>query len=265
MDKLKSLSNKVTKNKFVESIKGNSMVMDALKMVGILLVILVIMLVFSKYVSHLLNTKHDSPIIIEASKNAKNSLVVTQDPKNENSITLYRSNGDLGEMQFTYSFWFAIENMEYKFGEWKHIFHKGNKTSYPNRAPGVFIHPDKNAIRIYMNTFDNILEYVDIENIPIKRWVHMAIVLNGKYFDIYVNGYLRKRHEFKSMVKQNFGDLWVNLYGGFEGYICRLRYYRYALKYNQIEDIVRKGPSSEDCSDSGDKPPYLNDNWWYDI
>ena len=41
----------------------------------------------------------------------------------------------------------------------------------------------------------------------------MAIVLNGKYFDIYVNGYLRKRHEFKSMVKQNFGDLWVNLYG----------------------------------------------------
>ena len=57
------------------------MVMDALKMVGILLVILVIMLVFSKYVSHLLNTKHDSPIIIEASKNAKNSLVVTQDPK----------------------------------------------------------------------------------------------------------------------------------------------------------------------------------------
>ena len=43
-----------------------------------------------------------------------------------------------------------------------------------------------------MNTFDNILEYVDIENIPIKRWVHMAIILNGKYFDIYVNGYLRK-------------------------------------------------------------------------
>ena len=34
----------------------------------------------------------------------KNKIVVTQDPKNENSITLYRSNGDLGEMQFTYSF-----------------------------------------------------------------------------------------------------------------------------------------------------------------
>ena len=57
MDKLKSLSNKVTKNKFVESIKGNSMVMDALKMDQVyLLIILVIMLVFSKYVSHLLNT-----------------------------------------------------------------------------------------------------------------------------------------------------------------------------------------------------------------
>ena len=59
--------------------------------------------------------------------------------------------------------------MEYKFGEWKHMFHKGNKTSYLNRAPGVFIHPDKNSIRIYMNTMQNILEYVDIDNIPIQK------------------------------------------------------------------------------------------------
>ena len=29
----------------------------------------------------------------------------------------------------------------------------------------------------------------------------------------YINGYLRKRHEtFFSVVKQNFGDLWLNLF-----------------------------------------------------
>ena len=62
-----------------------------------------------------------------------------------------------------------------------------------------------------MNTLNNILEYVEVDNIPIKRWVHMAIVLNGTYLDVYVNGYLRKRHELSGVAKQNFGDLWLNL------------------------------------------------------
>ena len=63
--------------------------------------------------------------------------------------------------------------MEYKVGEWKHVFHKGNKTSFPNRAP-VWIHPNNNALRIYMNTYDNPLEYVDIDNIP-RKWFHRRL------------------------------------------------------------------------------------------
>ena len=156
-------------------------------------------------------------------------------------------------------------NMEYKYGEWKHMFHKGNKSATPNKAPGVFLHDTQNSIRVYMNTLQNINEYVDIENIPLKRWVHMAIVLKGKYLDIYVNGYLRKRHELSSVVKQNFGDLWLNLFGGFEGYMCRMRYYRRALEFTEVENIVRSGPSNSACGDTGDKPPYLDDNWWYDF
>ena len=58
-----------------------------------------------------------------------------------------------------------------------------------------------------MNTITNPHEHVDIPNIPIKRWVHMAIVLQGKNLDIFVNGYLRKRHELQGTPKQNFGDL----------------------------------------------------------
>ena len=55
--------------------------------------------------------------------------------------------------------------------------------------------------------------------------------------------------------KQNFGDLWVNLFGGFEGYLCSTQYFRKALDYQEVENIVRKGPSDASCSDSGDKPP----------
>ena len=209
--------------------------------------------------------KNDSPWIIQESKNAKNSLIITQDPKNENSITLYRSDNNEAGAEFTYSFWFVIEDMSYKFGEPKSMFHKGNKTGHPNKAPGVLILPDKNTIRVVMNTIKDMNEHVDIDNIPIKRWVHMAIVLRGKYLDVYVNGYLRKRKELSSVVKQNFGDLHLNMFGGFDGYMCRMRYYRRALEFNEVENIVRKGPSKAACGDSGEKPPYLDDNWWYDF
>ena len=62
-----------------------------------------------------------------------------------------------------------IDNWDYKTGVWKHVFHKGNDDSWPDRAPGVWIHPDKNALRVYMNTYKKINEYLDIPNIPIKN------------------------------------------------------------------------------------------------
>ena len=243
----------------------NTLTRDIIIAVVILVIVGLVVYFGTRFLKKLLLGKSDSPWIIQESKNAKNSLIISQDPKNDNSITLYRSDNSESGAEFSYSFWFVIENMEYKYGDWKHMFHKGNKTADPNKAPGVFIHPETNSIRIFMNTLQNKDEYVDIEDIPIKKWEHMAIVLRGKYLDVYVNGYLRKRHELSGVPKQNFGDLWLNLFGGFEGYMCRLRYHRRALQFNEVESIVRKGPSTAACGDSGEKPPYLDNNWWFDF
>jgi hypothetical protein len=258
MDKL----NFIKSNPLFEKLNSNPLVMQIIKLVIIFAVTFFVMIMVNKLMIHTMLTKNDSPMILSSSKNAKNSMIISQDPSNKSSVMLYRSDNQNG-IQFTYSFWFVIENMEYKFGDWKHMFHKGNKTSYPNRAPGVFIHPDKNSLRVYMNTIENILEHVDIDNIPVKRWVHMVISLNHKFLDIYVNGKLKIRHEFTSTPKQNFGDLWINLFGGFEGYMCKMQYFRRALEYNEVENITKQGPSKESCSDSGDTPPYLDDNWWF--
>ena len=91
-----------------------------------------------------------------------------------------------------------------------------------------------------MNTMSNYLEHLDIDNIPIKRWVCCVIVLNGQYLDVYINGHLKSRKKLESPAKQNFGDLWLSLYGGFDGYLSNLRYYRKALQYSEIEEIARK-------------------------
>ena len=219
------------------------LVLNILKLAGIVTAVFIVMALIAYFVKRTIKIRNNRPWLIKGSKNAKNSQVISQDPKNENSIT-YRSDNESGGSVFSYSFWFVIENMEYKYGEWKHIFHKGNKTSNPNRAPGVWIHPDKNALRVYMNTMKNYLEHVDIDNIPIKRWVCCVVVLNGEYLDIYVNGHLKKRKQLDGVPKQNFGDLWVNLYGGYDGYLADLRYYRKTLDW-RIEEIVKQGPSKE--------------------
>ena len=176
MNKLKSLKS----NPAISKITGNPLIVKILIIIAVIIVTIILMNLLRNFVIQTLRTKHDKPMILDASKNAKNSMIISQDPSNRNSIMLYRSDDKSG-IELSYSFWFVIENMEYKFGDWKHMFHKGNKTSHPNRAPGVFIHPDKNSLRIYMNTMEDILEHVDIDNIPLRRWVHMVISLNHKY------------------------------------------------------------------------------------
>ena len=63
-------------------------------------------------------------------------------------------------------------------------------------------------------------------------------------------------------LKQNNGDLWVNLFGGFDGYLSKLRYYDEALEYEEIQGIVKEGPSKIITADTGELPPYLDNDWW---
>jgi len=257
MSSASSLSTSVQTN-----MKGGNTYLQILKVVLIAGLIYLILFMIGKSIRKRYLEKMDNPYIIKDSKNCKNSLTIIQDPSQEGSITLYRSDNKEGA-QFTYSCWLLIDNLQYQYGKWKHVFHKGNKSSYPNRAPGVWIHPNNNALRIYMNTFDDILDHVDIENIPIKKWMSLVIVLNTKYMDIYINGYLKKRKELTSLPRQNYGNLWVNLFGGFDGYMSKFRYFNSALDYKAIDKIVKSGPSKDRCSDTGETPPYLDDDWWF--
>jgi hypothetical protein len=242
-----------------------TLLIQILMIIVVLVLVTLIMYGIKLLVEYLLYSKNNSPWIIEGSINGRNAKQIKQDPKDSGAITLYRSDDESGGAVCSYSIWFVIDDPNHNKGEWKHIFHKGNQSGYPNRAPGVYLHPEENKLRIYMNTFTKVLEYIDIPNIPIKKWVHCVITLNGKYMDIYINGYLRKRKELDGVPKQNFGDVWLSMNGGFGGYISNFRYYRKALTYYEIENITQDGPSAEACIDSGQPPPYLDNNWWFDV
>jgi hypothetical protein len=87
------------------------------------------------------------------------------------------------------------------------------------------------------------------------------VVIEDK-LDVYVNANLKKRFDLGGIPKQNYGDIFIAKWGGFQGFLSRLRYYSYALPFYSIEKIYDQGPSQAPCSDAGAKPPALSPDYW---
>jgi hypothetical protein len=259
-DKLSEVKEAVS-DRLGELSTGGDLWMNLLK-IGITILILIALFYVAKYLfTRYQDSVYAAPMLLDGMKNGKHALVISQDPANPSYIPIPNSDNQ-SSLEFTYDFWILIDSYEYKKGEWKHIFHKGNSSSYPNRAPGIWLHPDTNAMRVYMNTQDNILEYVDIDNLPLRKWIHVSLVLHDMDLDVFINGYLKKRQKLTSVPKLNNGDFWVNMFGGFDGYLARIRYYAKAIGVDEIAANVRAGPGNSSCIDTGQVPPYLDDDWW---
>jgi len=258
-----SAANKVADkvSEIKEEVSSNDTLMLVLKVVLVLILVIILINIIKYFYIKWNIDQTSNPMLIDGTKNAKNALVISQDPSHTNYVPIQRSVNQDG-IEFSYALWFLVNDFNYKQGEWKHIFHKGNSSSYPNRAPGVWIHPNSNMIRIYMNTMKTLLEYVDIDNIPLRKWVHLTIVLKNRFLLIYVNGFLKIRKELTSLPRQNYGNVWTNMYGGYEGYLAKLQYFDKAITPEQIDELVTKGPGTGSCIDSKEVPPYLDDSWW---
>ena len=82
--------------------------------------------------------------------------------------------------------------------------------------------------------------------------------------DVYINGTITLRHEFSGVPKQNYGDVYVNLNGGYNGFLSDLWYHNYGLTTKEIMDIVEKGPNLDmkDTMGSQYAPPYFSLRWY---
>lgn len=218
-----------------------------------------------------------SPILIDGMIDAKEMNIITQDPNVKSNIPILRSNNERGGIEFTWSVWLYINDLTYKDGQYRHVFHKGNDKinvknkpigmAFPNNAPGLYIGPNNNTIVVVMNTFENITEEITIDNIPIKKWVNVMIRCNGNILDIIINGTLTRRHILKSVPKQNFGDIYLSMNGGFDGYTSNLRYFDRAIGTTKIQDVLKEGPNiklkGDSLSAASGKQSYLALRWYF--
>jgi hypothetical protein len=222
---------------------------------------------------------NQSPKLIKGMINAKQLMVIPQNPSETNAKTIYRSVNEQEGVEFTWSVWIYINDLTYQQNMYRHIFHKGNNdlvgdasdklfgTNSPNNAPGLYIKPNTNTLVVMMNTFDVINKEVEVPNIPINKWVNVIIRCHTTTLDVYVNGTLARSIELSGVPKQNYGNVYVAMNGGFDGYISNLWYYNYALGTAAIQQLAAKGPDTTIAGADGinvKNSKYLSMRWFFD-
>jgi len=216
----------------------------------------------------------ESPHLIDGMVDATQQIIFQQDPSNNGAVTIYRSVNANDGIEFTWSVWVLINNLNSSgsTSTYKHIFSKGNSNLQenglisPNNAPGLYIAPNTNTLVVMMNTFNVINEEILIPDIPLNKWVNVIIRCQNTTLDVYVNGTIARSVDLVGVPKQNYGDVYVAMNGGFPGYISNLWYHNYALGTAAIQRIAENGPNTKMIGSNGlsDKFfDYLSMRWFF--
>lgn len=220
---------------------------------------------------------------------------VTYLPVSQNQVT---------GIEFSYSTFLYVQDSTFPTTTgtpgWNTAFYKGYTSGpFPLCGPGVFVgsdHENNPVLRVVMNSYGNWFNKVDVKQIPVNKWFHLAIVVSANNtVYVYINGNLANKMVLEGTIAyQNYqplnllpsyvtpaakksdfdnssgtsplrgipaGENFVIL-GPMAGYISNVVYYSYAIGYSEILASMQKGPSTAMDTQSMVTPPYLIDTWW---
>jgi hypothetical protein len=256
-------------------LEANALISKFAFLILILLLFLILLRVGITLLSYYLKP-NESPRLINGTVNGKQMIVIPQNPNDSKAKTIYRSVDETAGLEFTWSVWVYIEDLTYQQDMYRHIFHKGNNdlqtsgaltgTNGPNNAPGLYIKPNSNTLVVMMNTFDVINKEIEIPDIPLNKWVNVIIRCHNTTLDVYINGTIARSIELSGVPKQNYGNVYVAMNGGFDGYISNLWYYNYALGTTEIQRIATNGPDTRMSGSNGmniKDSKYLSMRWFF--
>ena len=250
-----------------------------------LVLVIILFVVILKLGIWLLNfflSPKESPYVVKGLVNGGEKIVVSSDPKDANSVPIFRSNNESNGLEFTWSNWLFIDSIPSN-NDYHHIFSKGNDEfkadgiASVNNGPGLYLtnqtQDGANIAKLHvvmdsvqMNDPNITLE---IDNIPIKNWVHVAIRIKNTILDVYINGTIAGRIVLDHVPKQNYQP--VILSGSnktISGKISDLRYFNRAIDVFEINAIVSNGPNlttsslSDESNKGGNYFTYLSNNWY---
>ena len=260
------------------------------KFVFLILVVIVFVILFrlGMFLLAWFYSPKKDPYIVRGLIDGNYPINIPQDPQDSDAVPLLRSNNDNSGAAFTYSFWLFVNEFGVNNSKFYHVFSKGSddfddqNLAKVNNAPGVYLGKTGDpapsvgnandlglTLRVIMNSvklYDGKTE-VNVDNIPVKKWFHVAIRLQNTILDVYVNGAISGRILLSNVPKQNYDDILIGHHGGFPGKMSDLRYYNKSLNIFEIEKIVNDGPTLTASKFSKDAQSYGNYNYlgynWY--
>jgi len=253
-----------------EFLESNSIVAKIAFLLLVLIVFILLLRLGIQAISYFM-APSSSPKVIDGMIDATHMQIIPQNPAVSHSVPILRSVNQEDGIEFTWGVWTFIKNLSPE-NRYKHVFHKGNDKidaslglNFPNNAPGLYIAPNTNNFVIMMNTFNKIKEEIVVEDIPLNKWICVIIRVENNNLDVYINGVIVKRHVLASVPKQNYGDVYASMNGGYNGFTSDLRYWNYALNIRDIQKVVDNGPNLEmkgsDMTES--EPRYFSLRWFF--
>lgn len=276
---LNSFSQKVNENAEASSsfLSSNTIVA---KFAFIILVIILFVLLLNLGIVLLsrINSPSSKPYLINGMTSGGTQRSIAQDPSDRNAIPISRSNNEKTGLEFTYSVWIYLEDIGQTAANtllYRNIFNKGDNTYDEttgialNNGPGLYLEspetstePEKAKLQVIMDTYADNRSEIEIDNVPIKKWVNVIIRAQNTVIDVYINGSIAQRVILDEVPKQNYYNMQVGQNGGFSGQLSNLRYYQKSLNIFEIKQILDEGPNLNADVETSGYYNYLS-NLWY--
>lgn len=164
-------------------------------------------------------------------------------------------------LQYTFSFWMFIDGKkwDYRFGEWKHIFHRGTPplmhlndnnnignasdnnqiVKLTTQLPGFWISPKENILNCVFTTRSG-EERITIDNVPINKWMNIVVTVSNISITLYKDGLLHKSINLYDNISTTKDNLYVNYFGGFGGNMAYLQFFDRVLTPEEIMALYKK-------------------------
>lgn len=260
-----------------DTIKINFAGQISLAIIVFIFVVWIFGYIFS-YTKRFIKTYKGTVNLLPNFKNADTSYYISNKSTDKSYMEIPRAYNEDKGVTFTYNFWMLIDKWSIRKGHLKHVFNKGNALHMNGddfkipllNAPGCYLDKNDNKLFVIMNTyndpgrkntdpdFKDEEPALEVENIPINKWVAITIILDGQILSVYMNGYLQKSVTLKHYPRQNNSPIRVNDADGYSGYISKLTYYNYPISQSEIESYVKSGPTDSNCIKDKDIPNYMS-------
>jgi len=182
-----------------------------------------------------------------------------------NATSLATNSTGIPPTNFAYSIWFYINDWNYRYGEPKVLYGRMGGLSDPSSGsiegiggvdpcPTVVLGATQNNLLVALGCYpgideqatstngNSIVHTCSVGNIPIQRWVNLAISVYGRTLDIYIDGKLVKTCLLPGIANvNNNANVYVTPSGGFDGWTSKFQFFPNPINPQDAWNIYVKG------------------------